>query len=172
MMALAMKNPKSKTGPKNAYTPTEVGTLIDGFKSDFKLFGEKLDSMSVKLDATYEQTARNTEKIALLEAAVQSIASDLRILTQRVDELTQRVDKLTQRVDELTQRVDKLTQRVDELTQRVNAIAEKVEKNTEAIAMLAKSIDKLATTKLDREEFHVLESRVNALENKVAALSR
>ncbi len=158
IMTFVMKTPKSKARVKNAYTPTEVGTLIDGFKGEFKIFGEKLDSMSGKLDATYEQTSINTEKISLLEIAVQSIAADLKALTNKVGALTADLKALTDKVGALTA--------------DLKALVDKVSKNTDAIAALTASIDKLANTKLDREEFHILETRVSALETKLAAIPR
>ena len=47
------------------FTATEVGALIDEFRSEFRVFGEDLRSVKKSLKAISEQVGRNTEKIEM-----------------------------------------------------------------------------------------------------------
>ena len=154
----AMGKTNKKNRGKDAYTVTEVGTLVDEFRKEFRVFGERQEGIIKKLDATYEQTGRNTEQITLLEIAVKEI-------TSKIAALAEKVDKNTSAIAALAEKVDKNAAAIAEL-------AEKVDKNTKAIEALTRSIDKLVQTKADREEILTLEKRVSALETKVSALLR
>jgi len=48
---------------KDKYTVTEVGTLIEALRSEFRPFVETIPGMQKKLDSIYEQVGKNTEKI-------------------------------------------------------------------------------------------------------------
>lgn len=109
-----MRKPKSKS--KDKFSATEVGTLVEQFRSEFKVFGEDLTTLKDDVKATKEMVGKNFERITLLEIAVRDIVNKISALTA--------------------------------------------------------SIDRLAKTKTDREEFKALEGRVGILEAKVESLSK
>ncbi|MEW5737957.1 MAG: hypothetical protein AB1938_03470 [Myxococcota bacterium] len=50
------------------------------------------------------------------------MASQLGVVTQRMNEFAQRMNELTERMNEFTQRTNELTQRTNELTHRTNEL--------------------------------------------------
>ncbi|MFH1645631.1 MAG: hypothetical protein ABIB11_04340 [Candidatus Omnitrophota bacterium] len=71
-----------KTKPKNApkvetFTPAQVGALIERLEGQFKLFGEKLDSLGDKLDSTNGMVARNKEDVTMINLNVSGIKHDI-----------------------------------------------------------------------------------------------
>lgn len=154
-----MKKPAAKSKPtKESFTATEVGTLIEQFRGEFKTFGERQGSIAEKLDATYNQTARNTEDIGLIKVAVKGISVKL-------DATHQQVVRNTEEIGSLKVAVKGISKDVEALKAAVRDMSAKIEQLTE-------SIDKLIKTKTDREEFQVLERRVSVIETKIESLSR
>ena len=82
-----MSGKKKGVIQKDEYTVTEVGTLIEEFRSEFKVFGEKLQANTEKLDATYEQVGKITEQMILLETAVRNVIARIEELTKGISEL-------------------------------------------------------------------------------------
>jgi len=120
---------KTKERGKDQYTVTEVGTLIEEFRGEFRVFGEKLQANTEKTDATYEQVGRVTEEIAILKVAVQNNTKEITSLKVTVQNITTKIDKLVE------------------------------------------SIEKLIKTKVDREEYQILEKRISTLEAKMASIT-
>lgn len=88
-----------KPEEKNSYTPTEVGTLIEQFRSEFKVFGErqqsiieKQQSIIEKLDATYEQVGKNTQEIALIKTTLRNLKEQVSINTGKIEENRQLIE--------------------------------------------------------------------------------
>ena len=133
-----MKKPadKNKERGKDNYTVTEVGTLIEEFRGEFKVFGEKLQVNTEKTDATFEQVGRQTEEITLLKVLVQKNTEDISSLKTDVSSLKIAIKDIASKIDRLVE-----------------------------------SIENLIKTKVDREEFQVLEKRISTLEAKMASLA-
>ena len=72
---------------KDTFTVTEVGTLIEQFRGDFRVFGEDLTSVKTDVKSLKEMVAKNTERITLLEIAVRDIVNKLEALTKSIDRL-------------------------------------------------------------------------------------
>ena len=86
-----------KNHPKeDKFTVTEVGTLIEELRSEFRIFGEDLISVKNDVGSLKEMVAENTEKIAVLEIAARNMAtkSDLAILAAKIEKLIESIDKL------------------------------------------------------------------------------
>ncbi len=71
------KNTKKPKPAKTAFTATEVGALIEDLRSRFKVFGEKLNSVDDKLDATMGMVAKNREDITMLNLRTIGIKGDI-----------------------------------------------------------------------------------------------
>jgi len=162
IISVTMKKtpPKStkKTRGKDGYTVTEVGTLIDGFRSEFKVFGENQKNIIKKLDATYEQVGINTERLSIVEVVVKKNSKKIGNLETAVKENTAKIGDLETAVTKLDDRITNLEVAVKDIISKIDA--------------LTKSIDNLAKTKVDREEMFTLEKRISLLETKVASLSQ
>jgi len=82
---------------KDKYTVTEVGTLIEALRSEFRPLLEQIPGIKNKLDSVYEQVGRNTEKIeenrflinrVLEQLKTKADQKDLEALEQKVASLT------------------------------------------------------------------------------------
>ena len=83
----AMRKRASKATGKDEYTVTEVGTLIDQFRGEFKVFGENLTSVKEDVGTIKEQVAKNSEDAALLKTAVRSLSAKIEKLTESIERL-------------------------------------------------------------------------------------
>jgi len=177
---------KNKERGKDKYTVTEVGTLIEHFECQFKVFGEGQNAIREKLDATYEQVGKNTEEIVLLKVAVQKNTEEIGSLKTDVTSLKTDVTSIKTDVTSLKTDVTLLKTDVTSIKTDVTSIKTIIQKHTEEIISLkvivqnvttkidklVESIEKLIRTKVDREEFQVLEKRISTLEAKMASLAR
>ena len=158
-----MKKPKSKIRGQDKYTVTEVGTLIEHFESQFKVFGESQQAVIKKLDATYEQVGKNTEDITILIAAVRKNSEDIASLTIAVRKNSEDIASLTIAVRKNSEDIKKNSEDIVSLKSVVQDMGLNIEK-------LVKSIDELIKTKVDHQEFQALEKRVEVIETRLASL--
>jgi len=70
-----------KKGPKKAdkFSVTEVGTLIESMRREFRPILEDIPSIKAKLDSTYEQVGKNTEGIEFLRLLVTKNTKEIRL---------------------------------------------------------------------------------------------
>ena len=90
-MLLSMKKRARKD---DKYTATEVGTLIEQIRSEFKVFGEGLKDLREKVDATHEQVIKNTEQITLLEIAIRETRGEITKINGRLDRIEERLGRI------------------------------------------------------------------------------
>ena len=69
---------------KDSFSPTEVGTLIEGFRSDVGIIAEKVDSLSNKVDNL-------DNRLSSVETNLVNVADAVRIA---LPALSRRVEKL------------------------------------------------------------------------------
>ena len=73
--------------PDLGITVTEVGTLIDQLRWEFKIFGEDMISLKKDVKTTKEMVTRNTEDIVLIKVAVKNMVAKIEALTKSIDRL-------------------------------------------------------------------------------------
>ena len=83
----------AKGSKKDKYTVTEVGTLIEALRSEFKPILEQIPGMKERLDNVYEQVGKNTEKLGLLEIAVRRIPGIEKKVDSILEELKSKADQ-------------------------------------------------------------------------------
>ena len=88
-----LKKPVSKS-LKDSFTPSQVGALIESFKSDFRLFGKKLESLENKVDGIAVNQTLTLERITALEIG------QIRLL-KKVDVLDKRVVAIEKEIKEI-----------------------------------------------------------------------
>jgi len=113
MMSLMKKRPK-KT---DKFSLTEVGTLIEAMRAEFKPILEDIPSIKAKLDSTFEQVGKNTEGIELLRFLVTKNAEEIRrirdIVTKNAEEIRRIRDIVTKTPEEIELIRQKLKSKVD-----------------------------------------------------------
>ena len=79
---------KPKKTTKTFFTPTEVGTLIERLEGNFKLFGEKLDSLeenlTARIDGIAANQARTLERITAIEIRLTMVEERLTSVEERL----------------------------------------------------------------------------------------
>lgn len=71
----------------NKTTDNYVAILLEGLKSDFKVFGEELSAVRQKGDATFEAVGRLQEDVSVLKTDVSILKTDVSVLKTDVAEL-------------------------------------------------------------------------------------
>ena len=69
---------KKQTKKNDKFTVTEVGTLIDAMRRDFKPILEDIPSIKAKLDSVFEQVGKNTEDIQLIKHILSSHTEEIK----------------------------------------------------------------------------------------------
>ena len=59
------------------FTPTQVGALIESFRNDVAIIGEKVDSLELRVSAMDERLERVEDKVTKLDDAVRVALPDL-----------------------------------------------------------------------------------------------
>ena len=72
-----------KANTKDTFTASQVGALIEDLRSEFRVFGDELKTVSTRLKAVEVNQARTLEKITSLEMRVTAI--EVAIKEIRVD---------------------------------------------------------------------------------------
>lgn len=82
---------------KDKYSVTEVGTLIERLRAEFKPVLKAIPGMQEKLDSIYEQVGRNTEKIELNRQLITRneglITRNEGLINRILEELKMKVDR-------------------------------------------------------------------------------
>lgn len=115
-----MKKPATKSNKKirgkDKYTVTEVGTLIDQFRGEFKVFGENIISVKSDVKSIKEMVSDNTERITLLEITVRNVVAKIDELIKSINTLVKtKADR--QEFQALEKRVSILETKVASLSQ-------------------------------------------------------
>jgi hypothetical protein len=63
---------------KKEFSASEVATLVEGLRSDFRVVAEVVTSHNDKLDAVMEMVAQNTEDIAIMKTDLSFIKQNLK----------------------------------------------------------------------------------------------
>jgi len=102
MMSLMKKRPK-KT---DKFSLTEVGTLIEAMRAEFKPILEDIPSIKAKLDSTFEQVGKNTEGIELLRFLVTKNAEEIRRIRDIVTKTPEEIELIRQKLKSKVDRKD------------------------------------------------------------------
>ena len=70
---------------KTTMTAREVAVLIEDLRGQFRVFGEGLDVIRSKLDATFEMAGKNFEGLNILERIVSRNSERLTSIEKKVD---------------------------------------------------------------------------------------
>lgn len=62
---------------KKNYTSTEVGTILEEVRSDFKVFGESLGNVERRGNATFEAVGKLQEGVTILKEDVKTLKNDM-----------------------------------------------------------------------------------------------
>ena len=79
---------------KTAFTATEVGVLIEGLRSQFRVFGEKLKTLEDKIDTTMGMVAKNTEDITFLKITGEGSKYELTKINGKLAQIESRLAKV------------------------------------------------------------------------------
>ena len=129
-----------------AYTPTEVGLMLESIHKEVQIIAEGHTGLDKRLERVEVAVHGNSRRLEMLETM-------MRISNDKVSHLDDAVSKLGKDVSKLDDRVCKLDDRVCKLDDRVSKIDDRVCK-----------IDK--DLKETREE---LKSEINELGNRLTA---
>lgn len=79
------------------FTVTEVGTLIEAMRTEFKPILEDIPHIKSKLDATFEQVGKNTEEIQINRHLINRVLAELKSKVDRkeFETLEKRVASIT-----------------------------------------------------------------------------
>ncbi len=91
------RNPEKTT----TMTSQEVGILIEGLRSDFRVFGEGLDLLIHKVNAIVENQAKTLERVTSLEIRVTSIETRLTSVEIRLTSVEKTTKKILLDVGEI-----------------------------------------------------------------------
>ncbi len=75
---------------KNSYTGGEVGVILEGIRSDFKIFGETLLDVKKKGDATFEAVGELKEDVAVLKEDMIFVKGELGLIRNELKEKVSR----------------------------------------------------------------------------------
>lgn len=129
-----MKKPTNKSNKpgKDKFTVTEVGTLVEQLRGEFRVFGEDLITVKEDVGSLKVMVAGNTEKITSLETAVTSLKVMVAQNTERITALEAIVRNVVLKIDDLIKSIDNLAKtKVDNekfisLEKRVSALETKL----------------------------------------------
>jgi chromosome segregation ATPase len=145
---------------------TEIGALFEALRSEFKPVLEVIPDMKEKLDGTFEQVCIHTEKFVVIETAIKALDTSVKALETAVKALetavkgnTERISALETTVGSLETAVETLDTTVKEHSERISGLETAVEKNRLLIMRILEEL----RSKVDREEFDILEKRVASL---------
>lgn len=79
-----MKKP-AKT--HNTFTSSEVGVLIEGFRSEIRVIAEGQTTLTKKVDMMYEEMGRQREDIWMLKTDMKIVKEDVKVLKEDVSVL-------------------------------------------------------------------------------------
>jgi chromosome segregation ATPase len=124
------KKPKAKGKPKSkSFTPAQVGALIESFKADFRIFGEKLKSLDEKVESIAKNQAYTLERITTIELKIVSIEERLKKLEERLSKVEEEIIEIKREIKEIKAKLDRKVDITEfkMLEMRVSALEKKVE---------------------------------------------
>ena len=74
----------------NKISDNHVAVLLEGLKSDFKIFGESLTAVREKSDATFEAVGRLQEDVSVLKSDMQTVKEELHLIRNELKEKVSR----------------------------------------------------------------------------------
>ena len=119
-----------------------IAVLLEGLKSDFKVFGESLTAVREKGDATFQEVGRLREDVNILKIDVAELKTDVSVL---------KTDMQAVKID------------VAELKTDVSVLKTDMQAVKEELHLIRNDLKE----KVSREEFIFLEGRVTQLERLV-----
>ncbi|PIP20022.1 MAG: hypothetical protein COX40_06955 [Candidatus Omnitrophica bacterium CG23_combo_of_CG06-09_8_20_14_all_40_11] len=83
---------KNKTGKdKTSMTAREVGVLIEGLRSDFRVFGDELKTITRRIEGIETTVARTWEKITELDLRLVRVENKLEEIDLRLINIDKRL---------------------------------------------------------------------------------
>ena len=75
---------KNSKKPKTTFTANEVAVLVEGLRSDFRVFGEDLSSVKKRLDMLFEELGKQKEDIFAIKTDIRIMKADIQKLKEDV----------------------------------------------------------------------------------------
>src|SRR3989338_1649156 len=79
-------NMKKRVNKNDKFTVTEVGTLIEAMRREFKPILEDIPSIKTKLDSVFEQVGKNTEDTQLIKHILSNHGEEIKSIKHTLNE--------------------------------------------------------------------------------------
>ena len=114
-----MTTKNSKTCERDQFT-----VVLESIRSDFRIFGEKLDFIDARLDRIDARLDRIEERIDAIEVRLDKIEARLDKVEMRLDRIEARLDKVELEMSELKTKLEKKSdiEKFGKLEERVKQI--------------------------------------------------
>ena len=77
---------KKRVNKNDKFTVTEVGTLIEAMRREFKPILEDIPSIKTKLDSVFEQVGKNTEDTQLIKHILSNHGEEIKSIKHTLNE--------------------------------------------------------------------------------------
>ena len=100
---------------KDAFTATEVGTLIEDFQSQFRVFDDGLKTIGRKVDSIDETVGRAWVKITGIDIRLIRVENRLENVENRLGNVENRLENVENRLGNVENRLDGIAKDVKEI---------------------------------------------------------
>eukprot|EP00238_Polyblepharides_amylifera_P006224 CAMPEP_0196577510 /NCGR_PEP_ID=MMETSP1081-20130531/6570_1 /TAXON_ID=36882 /ORGANISM="Pyramimonas amylifera, Strain CCMP720" /LENGTH=370 /DNA_ID=CAMNT_0041896459 /DNA_START=393 /DNA_END=1505 /DNA_ORIENTATION=+ len=133
---------------------------------------EKVDAISVKVDALNVKAYVQSEQIDILNVKVDALNEKANVQSEQIDALNVRVNTQSEKVNALNEKVDAQSEKVDALNMKVGAQSEKVDALNAKVDAQSEKVDALnMKVGAQSEKVDALNVKVDAQSQKVDAQS-
>ena len=78
----------------NRMSDREFAVILEKIYSDFRIFGEKLEAVSNRVDATFEEVGSQKEELFLVKVKVDSVSKELVIIKAYIKDIKKDVAEI------------------------------------------------------------------------------
>ena len=78
---------KKPAKSNNTFTAAQVGTLVEEFRSEFRIFGEELKAVKDKTNMTFEELGLQKESIWIIRVDIAVLKADVAVLKTDMKEI-------------------------------------------------------------------------------------
>ena len=128
---------KRRSNKPDTFTASQVGTLIEDLRSQFRIFGERMDTFESKLKCVATNQAHTLERITRLELKMNKRFNEV---DKRFGEVNDRFNEVDKRFGEVNDRFNEVDRRFNEVDKRFGEVNIRFDKLDSRVAHLETSL--------------------------------